>query len=426
MSSGAAARFVTIVVAVAAVLASAGCRDRSRRNAASASAPADAHAANDDVAGWRSDLALLASELPKLHPAPFHQTPEPAFRAAVADLDRALPALTLDQRIVGLARIVALLADAHTQLQLGPLGRALVYPISFYWFPDGIFVIAAADRAAIGARLITVGGRPVDDAIAALSSTIGWQADGYRRAEVAWRLAWPQFVRGTGLAPADGAAHFGLVDATGATRDLALEPAVWRMPAPDGEVPLYRQKPGAFYWLRPLPDARALYVQYNRCADAPDLSFAAFTQSAVAILDAQPVDRLIIDLRWNQGGNSAVIKPLLDAIAARPDLGHRLFALISRHTFSSGLMNAIDLDRLGAVLVGEPAGSPTDHNGEIRIFALPATGLAVQHATRHFAFPGYTGPALAPDLAVDLTSADYLAGRDPVLAAALAAPVPPH
>ena len=72
-----------------------------------------------------------------------------------------------------------------------------------------------------------------------------------------------------------------------------------------------------------------------------------------------------------------------------------------------------------------PPGPPTDHYGEVHTLALPATGLAVQHSTRPFSFPGYAGPALGPELAVDLTSADYLAGRDPVLAAALAAPVPP-
>ena len=37
-------------------------------------------------------------------------------------------ALTDDQRLVGLARIVALFADAHTQLLLGRFGRRATQP----------------------------------------------------------------------------------------------------------------------------------------------------------------------------------------------------------------------------------------------------------------------------------------------------------
>lgn len=420
---------LVLAASVALAASTAGCRSRrapADDTTGSSGSAASAGSATDLV-GWRADLAFLAAELPKRHPAPFHQTTEAAFDAAIDELATALPGLSDDQRLVGLARIVALVADGHTQLDLGRYGRKLVYPLTFYWFPDGVFVIDAAEpyRWAIGARVITVGERSIDEATAALSSTVGWQADGFRRAQVAWRLAWPQFVRGTGLAPADGPARYGVVDASGATRELIVEPMVWRIkpPAPD-TVPLYRQRPSAFYWSRYLPTERALYVQYNTCYEANDLSFAAFTDAVTRTLDSEPVDRLIVDLRWNGGGNSEIINPLLAAITARPTLRGRVFALIGRHTFSSALMNAIDLDQVGALLVGEPAGSPAAHYGEVDHVDLPARGLSLHYSTRRFEAPGYPGPALAPEVAVELSSADYLAGRDPVLAAALARPVP--
>ncbi|HVV84433.1 MAG TPA: hypothetical protein VHE35_15300 [Kofleriaceae bacterium] len=391
--------------------------------------PAAGDARADDLAGWRADLATIATEVPKRHPEPFHATPEPTFRAAVAELDRALPGLTDDQRLVGLARIVALFADAHTQLDLGPYARVLTYPLTVYWFSDGLFVVDApeANRWAIGARVVTLGGKPIDDAIAALSSTVGYQADGWRRAQVADRLSLPQLVRGTGFAPADGPAVFGLVDPgdpTGATRELTAEPQPWRSAARTGPLPLYRQNPRSLYWQRYLEPERTLYVQYNACAQARDLSFADFTRQVEDVLDHQPVLRLVVDLRENQGGNSAIMQPLLDAIAARPALHGHVFALIGRHTFSSGLMNAIALAQQGAITVGEPAGSPANHDGEVQRLELPARGLAVYHATRRFAYDGLTGPAFAPDVDVELSSADYFAGKDPVLDAALARPRP--
>lgn len=44
--------------------------------------------------------------------------PRTTFEAAVQDLDRAIPSLTDAQVMVGLARIVALAGDGHTNLWL--------------------------------------------------------------------------------------------------------------------------------------------------------------------------------------------------------------------------------------------------------------------------------------------------------------------
>ena len=412
-----------VVVAVAITLA--GCHGGRRRTASRVD---DARAAAtvedpwaDTLTGWRADVDLVATELPRRHPAPFARVSEADFTRAVDALRRDLPRLTEDERVVGLARLVAMIGDAHTTLALPP-GRAGAYPITFGWFTDGLVVIdgGAAVRAAIGWRLVDVGGVPVEAAIDRLSSTVGWQAEGHRRAEVAPRLAMPVYLRGTGLAPATGPVTFGLVDSAGVRRALDVEPGGWRPePLPADRQPLYRQRPQAYYWSRWLDGPRAVYVQYNRCAEAPDLSMAAFTSAVMAQLDRVPDARLVVDLRWNGGGNSEVLKPFLAAIAARPALRGRLFALISRYTFSSALMNAIDLDRLGAVLVGEPAGSPASHPGEVHSLPLPAFGLVLHHSTRLFTYEGYDAPALAPDVTVELSSTDWLTGRDPVLTAAL-------
>src|SRR5689334_22120299 len=92
---------------------------------------------------------------------------------------------------------------------------------------------------------------------------------------------------------------------------------------------------------RSLPSCAASASE-NSAKTSGHVSFADFTRSVVAGLDG--VERLVIDLRLNGGGDSRVIAPLLAAIQARPAL--RVFALIGRHTFSSGLMNAIQLDAL--------------------------------------------------------------------------------
>ena len=73
-----------------------------------------------------------------------------------------------------------------------------------------------------------------------------------------------------------------------------------------------------YYGYEYLEDTHTLYIQYNRCAEDPNESFASFTNKLFTFADAHPVQRVIVDLRFNGGGNSSVVQPLLDGLKARP------------------------------------------------------------------------------------------------------------
>src|SRR5262249_1993165 len=127
--------------------------------------------------------------------------------------------------------------------------------------------------------------------------------------------------------------------------------------------------------------------QYNRCQDDPQQSMTAFSADLFAFADSHPVDRTIVDLRFNTGGNSEVIKPLIAGLKSRSALkaqGH-LFALIGPRTFSSGLLAAYNFRYdLHAILIGEPSGEKPNSYGEIRYLALPNSKIEVQYSTKFF------------------------------------------
>ncbi len=408
---------VALVVGLVVGLVGPGCKGKSAKKA-----PVEDAAL---IAGWRSDVALVVSELVAHHPQPFHKTSEADFRAAAAALDESIPTMSFDQRVIGLAKLLALIGEGHTNLSPN-MAFVLAVPLRFYWFPEGLFVIGASDehRAAVGARVVSVAGHPIDEVTATLSTTFGWDSDGFRRQYVAFLLGVAVALRGTGIAPAEGPIKVGLVDASGAARDLAIEPIPWRGPKAEANPPLHRKQPSAFYWHEYLAAERTLYVHYKQCKEDPKLPFADFTTQVTAILDSQPIERLVIDLRYNGGGNSEVIRPLLAAIQARPALRGRLFTIIGRATFSSGIYAAVELDRAGALLVGEPAGAAASHFGEIRRVALPGTKLQFAHSTKWHELPGYPDTALPPEVLAEESSADFFAGKDPAMAAVLARPVP--
>ena len=75
----------------------------------------------------REDLRYLARELPSHHVNAFHTVSRETFDAEVARLDAAIPRLNGDEVLVGFMRIVALIGDGHTHLDLPP--SFLRYPM---------------------------------------------------------------------------------------------------------------------------------------------------------------------------------------------------------------------------------------------------------------------------------------------------------
>jgi C-terminal processing protease CtpA/Prc len=136
------------------------------------------------------------------------------------------------------------------------------------------------------------------------------------------------------------------------------------------------------------------------------------------------VKRVIVDLRLNGGGDNTTYGSLLSALTdSSVNRKGRLFVLIGRATFSAAANFAADVDRLTkATFIGEPTGGFVRGYGDTVSVLLPKSGINVRIAARYWDFgKGARDRRLAvnPDRKVKVTIADFLAGRDPVLAAAL-------
>ena len=78
------------------------------------------------------------------------------------------------------------------------------------------------------------------------------------------------------------------------------------------------------------------------------------------------------------------------------------------------------MEKAGIRLVGEPPGGGLNIYGDVDVVTLPASKIVVLVSGRyHERAPGDTRLALTPDVPVEVSWDDYLAGRDPVLDAAL-------
>src|SRR5690349_1131039 len=91
---------------------------------------------------WRADLDYMASEMERLHSNLFHSVSRRRFLGAVRRLQARVPALARHQVIVEIARIVAMVGDAHTTVYLRNYDPAVGfhhYPLRLWLAGDDLF-----------------------------------------------------------------------------------------------------------------------------------------------------------------------------------------------------------------------------------------------------------------------------------------------
>jgi hypothetical protein len=111
---------------------------------------------------WREDIALLARELPARHKNAFHTLSREEWEKGIAALEsRAATASGIEMR-AAITQLVSRIGDAHTSANLW---SPRSFRLRFREFPEGMFVTEAAPeyREAAGARVVAIGGVPMDE-----------------------------------------------------------------------------------------------------------------------------------------------------------------------------------------------------------------------------------------------------------------------
>jgi hypothetical protein len=381
---------------------------------------------------WRADLQLFAREFASRQLDFARLYPADRFTAELQTIDRTLAQSTDANVMLSLMKLVASANVAHTLVR-PPLVSFHRLPLTFFWFSDGLAVTAAAEeyREALGLRVEKIGKLTPVELEAAVAPYISHENDVWLHQQSPGQMVVSELLERLGQVDADGRVRLTLANPDGTTLVVrvapgpALKPPAQISAADALNVPtaLFRKHQDAYYWYEFLPESQALYVQYNRCADDPKQPFNEFAKALFEFADSHAIERTAVDLRLNGGGNSTVIAPLLNGLKSRSALRARgrLYALIGRATFSSGLLAAINFRRdLHAILVGEPVGEKLNSYGEVRELTLPNSQVIVQYSTKFFHIAGNDdSQTYAPDVLVTRSLADALAGRDPVLDAAL-------
>jgi hypothetical protein len=388
----------------------------------------------------RADLDAMLAARDTIHPDGWHGMARADWVAAADDFAARASLMSHDQHLVELVRLAAMPSwngrDGHTGIfPFTPEDGTLLYPLRWWQFSDGLVITAARPpyEDLVGSRVEAIAGRPIDEVLDLIEPLAPRDNPSNLKAFGLLYLRVSNLLAGLGLIDEAGPTEFTLVDRDGNRRDVEIEPTTpvvdddWdsglphRLAATD--APWLRDQDTTLWWTF-LEDSGTLFAQFNHVRGDATEVISELRERA----QEDDVERVVIDLRHNSGGDNTTLPPielaLRDPAIDRPG---RLFAIIGRVTFSAAANFATDIDGATSVtFAGEPMGGSPNLYGDTRPVALPASGQTLYMAARYWerSTPDDTRITIEPDIPVDLSSDDYFAGRDPVLEAIIEAPAP--
>lgn len=404
---------------------------------------------------YRGDLATLRDRYVQESGA-FTDGTRKAALALVASLEARAGALTPAEFLLGVAQIAAFADNGHDAWHPGhgawlPERRA---PMRYFWFPDALVVARAApDRQdLVGARVTALDGRPVEELFGRLRALAGGP-DNYRRWNLNIFLERAELLHALGVAQSPDRYVLTLVlrDGTAATREIAMIPREKAAPgaqpyrllagAPYGQEaelgwrgitdvpgdPLYLRDPDRLFRVEELPRLAAAYVQFRSHFGTDEEPIERFLQEAAAKIERLKPENLVVDLRFDGGGDISKTNEFFDGLAAR--VPGRIYVIVSGLTFSAGIVAAALIEMSAperVTIVGEPVGDRLRFWSEGRAVCLPSTGYCVHACDGLWDLvkgcaqePGCYGdqfkarvPDLDPDLPAALTARSWLDGTD--------------
>lgn len=371
----------------------------------------EAKAGKDHRQWQREDIAVFRDEFLARDRAFTPQAREIAERR-LAKLEREPASPT--RFAVELCRIAALADNGHTQCLPNGLGRDIcngvaalgfnrspwcplltpdseipdfnTVPIAFFPFGQDFNVVGVGtgESDLLGARLIAIDGRPIGRFVAILRSFAGGTL-AHRDERAADVLASPQQLHAAGISRSADAVRYTFVAFGGkkvsrvfSVRSSSGTAAAWQSLPDPGRASWAFQEPGKPFRYRDAPEIDGVVVQPRKTFDAGDRKIADFLEEVETKRQRLGRKHVILDMRFNGGGNFLLIRDFMIRWPARTP--GRFFVLTSRQTFSAAIASIAYLKQAGkerVTIVGEPV-------GDRMMFFSDGLPIRLPHSGRYF------------------------------------------
>ena len=397
-------------------------------------------------------------------------------RQGFDDVLASRPVRTIDELTLACCEALAYFDNAATTVLIT---RAHRLPVRFAWMRDSLVVTKAAPEHEhlAGQRVLSIAGGAPDVTWPLFAPFVGGGTPAWLRNRSAWFFTVPEALRQIGMGVHGGIVALELEAADGTLSQVSLTASSEPMPggpmadfrdrfpgdeglgtrgwrtalldpeegpgSTDQPSPLYLQQWDALLRTAevPLPgsDRSALYLRLMGNPDGDDPEQEA-VDAALALIEAGGHGRYIVDVRYHCGGDYRVSLPLVKAVARAARADHvPIKVLVGPNTIGGGLVSASQYlahapER--TTVLGNDVGDRLRSRAQGRTITLPHSRLVVQLCHDWHDLGAEPGPwsdvwlpdkfllqgigEFRPDVDVQNSWQDYLAGRDRLLEAALA------
>ncbi|CAL2103092.1 Tetratricopeptide repeat protein [Tenacibaculum sp. 190130A14a] len=391
---------------------------------------------------WQQDVRFLQKTVHKEYPFLFKKVSAEEFDKVAEELYNAIPNLQEHQIIVGISRLVALFKYGHTYVPFHQKPFEFSqFPFRIYEFNNGIFIQGTHKNypKAVGAKVIAVEGKPILEVLKAIEPTVEAENSQYFKAYGINNLQYPEILHSQGITSTLQSSITLTLEKEGyqfqqkfnvlpnkkhvpTTYGFVQNENDWLSARIQSKTPLYLKNLDKIYFYEYLPEYKTVYIRHSKVRNDSSESIEIFYKRVFKFIENNDVEKLILDVRLNGGGNNYLVKPIITGIIETKKINQegKLFVITGRRTFSAcqNLVNRLD-NYTNAIFVGEPTSENINFYGDATPVPLPNSKLKIRLS---FAWwqdkaPWANDQWLAPHLSVDMSFDEYKLNKDPLLKA---------
>ena len=404
------------------------------------------HSQSIDKKLWQDDLRYLQSTIHTKYSNLFYNVTPHQFDSTIERTIKEIPSMEDYQFQVAVGKIMAMFRIGHTQAGYlfqpfhSATGEKLFpsIPIEFYLFSDGFFIKSAASKFKdiVGARILQIGDYPTKEALDKLRPFVNYENEQGFIANAPFYLRFPKLVYSAGISGTrdklklkyekNNQVKESLIDpdqsplvfkATGLEAipgwidigDLSKNP-----------IPLWKQNGDKYRNRVYLPGTKTGYIRHSVTLNDNDQTLVNFFDQAYDFVEKNDVEKLVLDVRMNGGGNNQLIKPIITGIIQLKKINKKgkFFCIIGRRTFSACQNLVNELERYTEVIfVGEPTSENVNFYGDTKTETLPNSKIQVYCSWLWWqnSDPRDFRKFTAPQLAADMSFSDYSNNIDPAM-----------
>lgn len=339
-----------------------------------------------------------------------------------------------------LSEIISEEGIAHLYL-LNNMGNVSneVIPISMHWMGDKLYLrtIENSMKEYLGYEVVTINGYSIDEIVQRLSKTISAETESGKRCIMEYmymdvvRLQYCDVMKegdhsiDLNLRGTNNEIVTITVNAVKSNEPILSARLVDMME--HNKLPMaYKMNElhsGENYCFTPDPENKTMYFLYKSCAEMESLPMETFFDEMFHIMmdDDENYDRLVIDVRWNQGGNRYLLQNYL--YKYRDYLNTKNIDIITGiWTASAGVQVAEDCLQFfeHVTIYGSPTAGAVKNYTEVKQYNLSNVGLTLCYPTVLDDIPylikkyGNVKESVMPDVIVHQTFEDFFNGIDTI------------